>query len=417
MSERNYTLNRLQPFGGNRHAVFLTHARESLDLHYERTLYSVAGTQRADPRVIARFRAGVDEFGNEKKSAAIGYGRRYDDPDPLMIAADRAAQSATLITYTESDYTNPILTDDAYRTSAAGRRANLRVDRLYAVRHGRPVPEFGLREAGGDRFRSGLRQRNPLRGDGHAGRQRRLIKQVRTLYRSDDLQSALPLGTLESLALPSTSYKLALTPGLLASIYQRPHAGQPTENLLPDPPGVLKGKGGYVLTDDQQALGLFPCIGSRGAVVDPQRAGFLFARCERHRGGGTWQRRRRISFLAARYRDIFGNNTTVAFDSYDLLPAQVMDPVQNAVTASSDYRVLQPAVDDRPERQSIGGRLRCSGPGRRNGGDGQVGHHAAGFDQRLYGRPHSGADRCVFRRSARPASGGAARQRDVADRL
>jgi hypothetical protein len=38
VSERNYTLNRLQPFGGNRHAVFLTHARESLDLHYERTL-------------------------------------------------------------------------------------------------------------------------------------------------------------------------------------------------------------------------------------------------------------------------------------------------------------------------------------------------------------------------------------------
>jgi hypothetical protein len=116
ISERNYTLNRLQPFAGNRHAVFLTHAREALDLHYERTLYSVAGTERADPRVTHALVLEVDEFGNEKKSAAIGYGRRYNDTDPLLLAADHAAQSATLITYTESDYTNPILTDNAYRS-------------------------------------------------------------------------------------------------------------------------------------------------------------------------------------------------------------------------------------------------------------------------------------------------------------
>ncbi len=68
VSERNYTLDRLQPFGGNRHAVFLTHVRESLDLHYERTLYSVAGTQHADPRTMhcAFLMLEVDEFGNEK---------------------------------------------------------------------------------------------------------------------------------------------------------------------------------------------------------------------------------------------------------------------------------------------------------------------------------------------------------------
>ena len=66
VSERNYTLDRLQPFGGNRHAVFLTHVRESLDLHYERTLYSVAGTQHADPRTMHAFVLEVDEFGNEK---------------------------------------------------------------------------------------------------------------------------------------------------------------------------------------------------------------------------------------------------------------------------------------------------------------------------------------------------------------
>ena len=45
------------------------------------------------------------------------------------------------------------------------------------------------------------------------GEQRRLIEQVRTLYRKDDLTALLPLGALESLALPGESYKLAFTPG------------------------------------------------------------------------------------------------------------------------------------------------------------------------------------------------------------
>jgi hypothetical protein len=46
VSERNYTVRRLQPFGENRHAVFFTHARETIDFHYERKLYRVAARAR-----------------------------------------------------------------------------------------------------------------------------------------------------------------------------------------------------------------------------------------------------------------------------------------------------------------------------------------------------------------------------------
>jgi hypothetical protein len=97
------------------------------------------------------------------------------------------------------------------------------------------------------------------------GRQRRLIEQVRTLYRSDDLQGPVPLFTLQSLALPFASYKLALTPGLLSTVYLRPQTGQPPQQLVPNPASVLRGaKGGYVLTDDQIALGLFPATDPTG---------------------------------------------------------------------------------------------------------------------------------------------------------
>src|SRR5207253_2231776 len=49
--------------------------------------------------------------------------------------------------------------------------------------------------------------------------QKRLIEHVRTLYRTDDLSGPLPLGQLQSLALPFETYKLAFTPGLLAAVY------------------------------------------------------------------------------------------------------------------------------------------------------------------------------------------------------
>src|SRR6185369_16251095 len=41
VTEQNYAIELLQPRGEQRHAVFFTHARESVDFHYERKLYPV----------------------------------------------------------------------------------------------------------------------------------------------------------------------------------------------------------------------------------------------------------------------------------------------------------------------------------------------------------------------------------------
>src|SRR5439155_8391775 len=81
VAERNYAIKRLQPFDGNRHAVFFTHAREAIDFHYERKLYDVVGRKLADPRVTHNMILAVDDYGNELQSVAIAYGRRHDDPD------------------------------------------------------------------------------------------------------------------------------------------------------------------------------------------------------------------------------------------------------------------------------------------------------------------------------------------------
>ena len=121
---------------------------------------------------------------------------------------------------------------------------------------------------------------------------RRPIERLRTLYRRDDLTGLLPLGELQSLGLPGESYKLAFTPGLLAQVFQRPHAGQPAEALLPDPAAVLGGqagdRGGYLQSQALKADGRFPASDADDHWWIPSGRSFFTAepgRRRRHRAG------------------------------------------------------------------------------------------------------------------------------------
>src|SRR5262249_37854618 len=115
IAEQNFTVERLEPRDGNRHAVFFTHAREALTYHYERN--------PADPRIQHALTLEVDEFGNVLKSATVGYGRREsirvineqgevtEVPNPdlnKLDPRDHEKQTEPLITYTESSVTNGI---------------------------------------------------------------------------------------------------------------------------------------------------------------------------------------------------------------------------------------------------------------------------------------------------------------------
>jgi hypothetical protein len=98
VSERSHKLICLQPQGLNRHAIFFSRPSETIDYHYERN--------DADPRISHALTLAVDDYGNVLKSVAIGYRRR---------APAFEEQSTSLATLTESQYTNPVLEDDAYR--------------------------------------------------------------------------------------------------------------------------------------------------------------------------------------------------------------------------------------------------------------------------------------------------------------
>ncbi len=129
MSERNYTIECLQPLAENKHAVFFRHPRETIDFHYERKLYQVSdgkiadpstaaanATIAADPRVSQSVVLETDSFGNILKSVATGYGRRLDDYDSVLTLEDRLKQKRALLTYSENQFTNAILSQDVHRT-------------------------------------------------------------------------------------------------------------------------------------------------------------------------------------------------------------------------------------------------------------------------------------------------------------
>jgi RHS repeat-associated protein len=361
VSEKNYTMKFMQPFAGkwpNRHAVFFTHARASIDFHYERMLYNISGNQFADPRVTHNIVLAVDDYGNELQSVAAGYGRRYPDPNPILTSADQTKQSSTLITYTANAYTNAVQTSSAYRTPLIAETCTYQ---LINVTPQGNVPDitnlFGFDEMASDVSQASDGKHDLPYEDIYAtgavtsSPYRRLLSDRRTLYRSDDLSTLLGLGVMESMALPFQTFKLAFTPGLLSEIYQVGVPNQTTANLA----SILGTSGGYVLGDDLQSSGLFPSSDPEGYWWMPSIQ-TIYSPVPQNPPDPFVQD---ATFAAANfylpqvYCDPFGQYTRLTYDSYKLLLQQTQDALANTVLAQNDYRVMQPALITDPNGNQI----------------------------------------------------------------
>lgn len=356
VSERNYTIKRVQPRGANLHSVFFTHARETIDFHYERKLFPVLNGQvvdaataasnpdikwLADPRVMHSMTLDVDDYGNVRQSVAIAYGRRYDDADPVLTDADRKKQKQLFVTLAEAGFTNAVFAADAYRTPLPAEAQSYELIKLRPASQQSGITNLfrfdemvGLVAQAGDGTHDlAYEDFNATQAMG-AGPHRRLIEDLRTRYRSNNLSQLLPFQTLQALALPGETYKLAFTQGLLDAVFQRPHAGQATENLLPNPSAVLlanssvaSDRGGYVDLDGDGRW----WIPSGRVFFHPDEN--VAATNKLMEAAGHF-------FLPRRFRNSFGQSTFVDYAN-DLLPAKTRDALGNTVEALHDYRVLQ----------------------------------------------------------------------------
>ncbi|TKA62452.1 hypothetical protein B0A55_12767, partial [Friedmanniomyces simplex] len=106
-TEYGHTVRMLQPQGQAGYAVFQIFQREQLTHDTER--------KEVDPRVQHTMKLEVDSFGNELQSCAIAYARKMQDTTEGYNDIDRKQQATTRTVYSQFQYTNAVLEDDAHR--------------------------------------------------------------------------------------------------------------------------------------------------------------------------------------------------------------------------------------------------------------------------------------------------------------
>ena len=336
ITETNYTVERHQTIGPNKHAVFYAHPRETLTFHYER--------QPDDPRATHEVTLETDPFGNTKRAVSIAYPRRagYAEPEPALPAQFRGMlaydQTRLHVVATEHRYTNdladPAKTPDVHRTPMPSQTTTWEWTGLAPKPKGTAITDlFSFGEL--DTAWSSVSDlafedipRSDVDGSGQpaAAPTRRMVNQAHTLYRKDDLTSLCGPDQVESLALPGDTFALALTPVLVSRVFG---------TRVPDT--LLQGDGGYVH---------FPPPDLPTPAPDPNwwiPAGRMFySPGDSDAPVQELAEARAHFYLPRRAVTPFGGISRVSY-AYDLLAASAVDAVGNTLTVTNDFRVLQPA--------------------------------------------------------------------------
>jgi hypothetical protein len=329
VTEQNFTIEFLQPMAGNLHAVFFTHARETVQFHYERN--------PADPRVTQELTLETDSFGNVLRSVAVGYPRRagYTPPEPTL-----SAQFQSILTYDQTrlhvlstlhEFTNSVDIADAYRSPMPYATTGAELTGIAPAASAPHVTNlFGFDEMNGiwkslwDGTHDIPYESIPASDVDGLGAPagvptRRIVNRSITLYRRDDLTALLQPGELQPLALSGEVYHAALTPGLLSSVL----GGLVSNAVL--------AEGGYVQLPGNTSWWI------------PTGRAYLSA-------GDTDTPAQELSaaqsgfFLPLRFVDPLGSITRASYDIYNLLSVTATDSVDNVTRAQNDYRVLRPSL-------------------------------------------------------------------------
>jgi RHS repeat-associated protein len=329
VSEHSYAIDQFQPTGGNPHNVVFVHARETLDAHYER--------HASDPRVGHDLVLSVDCFGNVERSLSVAY-PRHAAPPALP------EQSWMHVTATVRRFVNRDGELDWYRVGVPVETRTFELAKP-------PAPKPGASRLQFDEIKSLIdavfppaldappatqtipsetwKWRdvwNPALEPGGPGVSKlRLVGHTRSYYRADNLSGGLPLGTVESLALPHETYALALTPGIVAGVY----GARVSATMLADEGRYVHSEGDANWWTPSGRTFLSP------NPADTPAQELAYARAH--------------FVLPRRYRDPFhtaavSTEVIVGYDPYDLFVVRNEDPVGDVTTARIDYRVLVPSL-------------------------------------------------------------------------
>jgi len=303
-SERNWLVQSVQPASSNRHAVFLVTETESITYTYERNAQ--------DPRIAHTLNTAIDPYGNVLESASVAYPRQPGGPAaPPRVQAEQQKLS---IIYSVTGYTNDVIADAAYRLRRLCETSSFELTGATPA-----ATYFTLKEIH-DAFGGAAAIGYEVTPDGSS--QKRLLKQSRTLFLKDDASAALPLSQMDPLALPYETYRLAFTAPLITALY----GPRVTTDFV--------AEGGYALSDDLKAAGLFPA---------GDDAGQWWA----HDGHPQYPASpAHFFYMPSGYLDPFGQPTILAYYAdYQLLVQAVTDAAGNTNSVGAfDFRTLKPLL-------------------------------------------------------------------------
>lgn len=355
----NSDIKRLQPQGGNRHAVFLVTESEAITYSYELDLRPPVASPvpRPDPRIAHTLNLKIDDYGNILESVAAVYPRIGINTDRSLTDEQRALinqvqKNESHLALQCTRFTDDIDEPDTYRLRMPCQTQAWEITGI------RPIgTHFTLAELKASNLTSNsvVEISYQQRPDGTP--QKRLVECARTLFFADDLITHRPFGQHGPLALPYESYKLALTRNLITGVYvdqaridaavlalEKQDGGFPVS-------GYYKGNvlfAGHPITPEPLENQYWVASGRAGFEPDaPQHF-----------------------YLPERYTDPFGNETTLAYDGkYDLFIQSSTDAMGNTTGIAMepdpsnagterprfDYRVLAPIemVDANGNRSEV----------------------------------------------------------------
>jgi len=321
----NCHIQRLQPRGINRHAVFLVTESEAITYHYELDLQTAS--LQPDPRIAHTLNLQIDEYGNVLESLAVAYPRIGQQENATLPEGTEAlinqVQQERHLVYTENHFTNDVLADDHYRLRLS---CEVKTYELTGIN-----PEEGFFYTLSELQQADISNDDIVEEIGYhefpnrTTPEKRLVEWVRMLYFSDDLQTSLPWGELNHLGLPYENYQLALTNELLDAVFKPEHLTPEVRTNLDnaDLSGYLSGT---TLAER------FPDIDTSGQYwIRSGIAGFAPDAAEHF-------------YLPERYTDPFGQTTTLVYDLRDLYVESSTDPIGNNTQVTQfDFRVLAPS--------------------------------------------------------------------------
>ena len=303
-TERNCLIQRVQPLGANRYAVFLVTEGESISYSYERN--------SKDPHIGHTLNTAIDVYGNILESANVAYPRQ---PGAAGLPARvQAEQQKRQITYGVTGYTNDSIASAAYRLRL---RCETRSFELTGVAPA--ATYFTL-----DEIHTAFAGATPIEYEDapNGTSQKRALKHARTLFLKDDLSGPLALGQMQFLGLVHETYRLTFTASLLTALYGT--------RVTP----AFVTEGAYVHSNDFKAIGLFP-------PSDANDEWWVHAGHATYPAGPA-----NLFYLPNGFLDPFANLTSIAYYAdYQLLVQAVTDAAGNATSVETfNFRNLSPQL-------------------------------------------------------------------------